>query len=81
MSCSVRDGVELEARGIPTVAVHTAVFMNSAAAHADAFGLPELASAAIRHPIAGINRDEIRQRAAEVTPVIVSILLTKEALE
>lgn len=79
MSCSVRDGIELELRGTPTVAIHTAVFSTSAVAHADAFGMPDFESAIIRHPIAGIEREEITARAEEVAPIIVRLLTSRES--
>ena len=74
MSCSVHDAVELEDRGIPTVALHTEVFMNSAAAHAVAYGRPDYQSVAIRHPIAGLSPDEVNGRADEVIDRIVAQL-------
>lgn len=74
MSCSVHDGIELEDRGVPCVPVHTEVFMNSAAAHALAFGRPGFASVPIRHPIAGLDPDSVRERAEEVVDRIAAVL-------
>lgn len=74
MSCSVHDGIELEDRGIPTVPIHTEVFMNSAAIHATAFGRPDFVSVAVRHPVAGQGPDEIRARAEEVVDRVVEVL-------
>ena len=74
MSCSVHDGIELEDRGVPAVPVHTEVFMNSAAAHALAFGRPEFPSVAIRHPIAGLEPEGVRGRAEEVVDRIAAVL-------
>ena len=74
MSCSVHDGIELEDRGIPCVPVHTAVFMNSAAAHSLAFGRPGFPSVSIRHPIAGVNPEGCRERAEEAIGQIVATL-------
>lgn len=74
MSCSLYDAVELEKRGIPTVAVHTEVFLNSASAHALAFGRPDYQSVGIRHPIAGITPAEVNERAEEVIEEIVNLL-------
>ena len=74
MSCSVYDGIELEDRGVPTVPIHTEVFMNSAAAHALAFGRPDFPSVAIRHPIAGLDPDGVRSRAADVVDQVAELL-------
>lgn len=74
MSCSVHDGIELEDRGVPTVPVHTEVFMNSAAAHALAFGRPDFPSIAIKHPIAGLDPAGVRSRAEDVVDRIAAVL-------
>lgn len=74
MSCSVHDSVELESRGIPTVAIHTEAFINSAVAHGLAFGRPDYQFAAVRHPIAGLAPDEVKERAEEVVDDIVDVL-------
>ena len=74
MSCSVHDAVELEARGIPTVAIHTEVFMNSAAAHAAAYGRPDYRSVAVRHPIAGLSPEEVHVSADLIVDNIIQEL-------
>lgn len=74
MSCSVHDGIELEARGIRSVAIHTAVFINSAVAHARAFGRPDFEPVPIRHPIAGLTPEEVNERVDEIMPTIVGLL-------
>lgn len=78
MSCSLYDAVELEKRGVPTVAVHTEVFMNSATAHALAFGRPDLESVGIQHPIAGLTPAEVKGRAEDVIEDIVGLLTGRE---
>lgn len=78
MSCSLYDSVELEKRGIPTVSVHTEVFMNSAEAHALAFGRPDLQAVGIRHPIAGLTPQEVDGRAEEVIDDIVGLITGRE---
>ena len=80
MSCSLHDAVELEDRGIRTVVIHTSVFMNSARAHARAYGRPDFeGSVAVRHPLAAIPRDEVWQRAEEVLPAVVAALTGQTA--
>lgn len=71
----VRDAVELEARGIPTVAIHTEVFMNSAIAHTAAFGRPDLQFVAVEHPIAAVSDDELQRRATALVDSVAAILV------
>jgi len=70
----VHDAIELEKRGIPTVAIHTTVFMNSADAHAKAYGMPEYASIAVEHPVSGRPPDEVRAKADAIFQGVVRIL-------
>lgn len=70
----VRDAVDLEARGIPTVAIHTEVFMNSAIAHTAAFGRPDLRFVSVEHPIAAITDGELRDRAQVIVDAVADLL-------
>jgi len=54
VSCSVHDVVELEGRGIPAIVLCTEVFMDSAAEHAVAYGLPAARVVAVQHPLAAL---------------------------
>lgn len=71
----VRDAVELEARGIPTVAIHTQVFMNSAIAHSAAFGRPDLQFVEVEHPIAAVSDAELQRRAVALVDSVANILI------
>lgn len=75
MSCSLHDVIDLESRGIPAVTVATEPFMNSANAHALAYGRPDQQSAKVSHPLSGISREDVDARADEALPQIVKILL------
>ncbi|GII30246.1 hypothetical protein Pmi06nite_36880 [Planotetraspora mira] len=75
----VHDAVALETRGIPTVAIHTSVFMNSAIAHAKAFGRSDLQFVEVEHPIAAISDDELRQRAAKIVDSVAAALVGEAA--
>ena len=77
-SACVRDAVDLEARGIPTVAIHTEVFMNSGAAHALAFGRADFEFVSVRHPIAAIPDAELRERAEEIVDSVARLLTVAE---
>ena len=81
MSCSVHDGVELESRGIPTVAIHTSVFTGSAEAHAVAYGRPDFDPVTVRHPIAGLTPEEVDGRADEIMPNLVAHLVVDTSHE
>jgi hypothetical protein len=48
--------------------------MNSANAHALAYGRPDQQSARVSHPLSGISRDDVEKRADEALPQIVAIL-------
>jgi hypothetical protein len=74
VSCSVHDVVELEDRGIPAVALHTHTFMNSAVTHARAYGRPDLHSLSVPAPIANVNRDAVRAKAAAVIDDVIAVL-------
>jgi hypothetical protein len=75
----VRDAVELESRGVPTVAIHTEVFMNSAIAHTAAFGRPDLQFVAVEHPIAAVSDDELQRRARDLVDAVARILIGEAA--
>lgn len=74
----MHDAIELEKRGIPTVAIHTTVFMNSADAHARAFGLADYTSLAIEHPVNGRPADEVRRKTDAIVEDVVRILMGSE---
>ncbi|MBI3966932.1 MAG: hypothetical protein HY329_14965 [Chloroflexi bacterium] len=71
----MRDAIELERRGVPAVAIHTSIFMNSADAHAVAYGRPDFQSIPIPHPIAGRPGTEVAQKAERFVPEVVALLL------
>lgn len=75
MSCSVHDAVTLEAHGIPTVTLCTEQFMDSAAAHAAAYGLPAARVVAVQHPLAAIGPQDVVARADAVIEQIIERLV------
>lgn len=70
----MHDAIEIEQRGIPAVAIHTTVFMNSADAHAKAYGRPDFESVPIQHPIAGRPVDEVQAKSDAIVAEVVRIL-------
>jgi len=68
--------VELEARGVPTVTLCTVAFMDSAAAHARAYGRPDARVVAVQHPLAALAPEAVLQRADAVVERIIEQLMT-----
>ena len=68
--------MELEARGVPTVTLCTEAFMDSAAAHARAYGRPEARVVAVQHPLAALAPEAVRQRAEAVVERVITQLVT-----
>jgi predicted ATP-grasp superfamily ATP-dependent carboligase len=71
---SVADGAIFERRGVPAAAIITHTFTRAADAMARIYGYPDYRYVAIRHPISSLNAEQIRQRAAEAMPGVLSIL-------
>lgn len=71
MSCSVRDLVRLERRGIPTAGVGTEPFVDEALEQARLLGMPDLRLVLIPHPVQILTAAELRARADEAFPLIV----------
>lgn len=77
-SCSasaVTDGVMLEGRGVPTAVICSDAFGASADAIASLRGAPGYRYVTTRHPVAVLTPDEVRHRARQVLPQVVSLLV------
>ena len=72
------DGTIFEKRGVPAAAIITHTFTSSANAMAQRYGYPNYRYAAIPHPISSLNAEQIKQRAGDVLPEILSILGIEE---
>jgi hypothetical protein len=70
----MHDMLTLEERGIPTVLLCTAPFMNAACDHAAAFGAPDYQAVQIRHPLASLTPEQARGRADEALGDVLAIL-------
>ncbi len=68
------DGAIFEKRGIPAAAIVTTAFTRSATAMARRHGYPDYRYAMVPHPIGNLKPDQIKQRALEVLPDVLSIL-------
>ena len=73
----MRDGIELERRGLPTVTICWERFEGAARAQADALGLPQLPLAVIPEAKRGETREELRRKAERVLDVIIGSLTSK----
>jgi hypothetical protein len=77
-SCSasaVTDGVTLEIRGVPTAAICSDAFKASADAIASLHGAPGYRYVTTRHPVAVLTPDQVRERARQALPEVISLLV------
>ena len=69
------DGIIFEKNGIPAASIITDVFHATGRAMAQAWGLPNYQFLAMPHPIANLTEEELDQRARDMVPQIVHLLL------
>ena len=69
------DGIVFEKVGIPAASIITDIFDATGRAMAQAWGLPQYRYLAMPHPIANLTEDELDQRAKEIAPEVVRLLL------
>jgi hypothetical protein len=70
----VRDGINIEQRGVPAAVICTRPFIPTAKAMARACSLPDYPFAVIDHPLGSLTREELRRRAEEALPQVVAVL-------
>jgi hypothetical protein len=83
-SCSAAaaaDGVVLEAAGLPTAVIVTTSFRATADAMAALRGAPGYKYATTEHPVAVLEEDQVKARAAAVLDDVVALLTDSEAAE
>lgn len=76
-SCSasaVADGLIFEDAGVPAVVICTDAFKATADAMASLKGAPGYPYVQTRHPVAPLNREEIRERARTALPDLIGLL-------
>jgi hypothetical protein len=71
----VLDGIVLEKAGIPTASIVTDVFEGTGRAMAQAWGVPQYKFLSLPHPIANLTEAQLEQRAREIAPEVVKLLL------
>ena len=64
-----------EQHGIPSASIITDVFKATGAAMARTWGLPDFRFLSMPHPIANLTEAELDQRAREMAPQVVKLLL------
>ena len=69
------DGILFEKVGVPAASIVTDVFEATGHAMAQAWGLPEYKFLAMPHPIANLTEAQLDQRAREIAPEVVKLLL------
>lgn len=71
---SIHDGIEIEKRGIPCVAVATDAFRPGLDALTEMRGMPDYQFAIVPHPLGVLFDEELRQRAELAAPEVGRIL-------
>ena len=70
------DGIVFEKVGIPAASIITDVFDKTGRAMAEQWGQPHYKYLAMPHPIANLTEAQLDQRAREIVPEIVRLLMT-----
>jgi hypothetical protein len=71
----VLDGILFEKVGLPAASIVTDVFVATGHAMAQSWGVPEYKFLALPHPIANLTDAQLDQRAREIAPQVVRLLL------
>ena len=69
------DGIVFEKVGMPAASIVTDVFERTGRAMAQSWGVPEYKFLAMPHPIANLTEAQLDQRAREIAPEVVKLLL------
>ena len=65
---------ELRKRALSTAVICSTPFEKLGRAQARVFGVPDLPLVMIRHPLGGLELDDVRARAQEAVPAVVDLL-------
>ncbi len=69
--------MSLEALGVPAIAICTEPFVSGAQAIANLGAMPDYPFAVVQHPIGSLTPEQIRERAIEAAPQVISSLLAR----
>jgi len=67
---------QLTKRGLLAAVVCSDSFMKLGKAQAKVFGVPDLPLLEIKHPLGGLNMDQVRERAAVAMPQLLKFINT-----
>lgn len=70
----MHDGIHLEQAGVPAVTICTDIFAETAYAMAQMWGAPDYPVLFTAHPLSGLTRAQLRQRAEDLLEAMVTIL-------
>lgn len=73
------DGILLEKAGVPSAAIVTDVFEITGRAMAEQWGVPYYKFLMMPHPTANLTEAQLDQRAREIVPEVVKLLLQDPA--
>jgi len=71
----VLDGILLEKESVPSASIVTDVFEITGRAMAEKWGVPTYRFLVMPHPIANLTEAQLDQRAREIAPEVVKLLL------
>ncbi len=69
------DGILFEKVGVPAASIVTDVFEATGHAMAQTWGVPDYKFLSMPHPIANLTEAQLDQRAREIAPAVVKLLL------
>ena len=69
------DGILFEKIGVPSASIVTDVFRGTGRAMAQSWGVPDYKFLELPHPIANLTEAQLDQRAREIAPEVVKLLL------
>lgn len=69
------DGILFEKQGVPSASIVTDVFEGTGRAMAETWGVPRYKFLIMPHPIANLAEAELGQRAREIAPEVVKLLI------
>ncbi len=75
------DSIVFEQHGMPAASIITDVFMRTGQAMARTWGLKDFRFLSMPHPIANLTGDELDQRAREIVPQVVQLLLDGQTVQ
>jgi hypothetical protein len=70
---------QLTKRGVMAAVVCSDTFMKLGTAQAKVFGVPDLPLLKIQHPLGGLAKDKVRERAAVALPQLLRVVKEKQS--